>query len=236
MKSYFETPTCDECKSRINNVFCSLTGEQITEMTIDKNCSMYKKGQLIFYEGNRPSGVYCINKGKIKIFQTGEEGKEQILRLAKEGDILGYRAMISGEPYSASAAVMEDAVVCFIPKKTFFGFLQDNAELSTKMMMLLSHDLKEAESRITGLAQKPVRERMAETILMLKEFYGLNGNDDTINAALSREDIANIVGTATETAIRILSDFRNEKLIDLQGKKIKVTNPSGLVKAAHLFD
>ena len=200
-------------------------------MDSEKNCSIYKKGQIIFNEGNKPAGVYCVNKGKIKIYQTGEEGKEQILRLVKEGDVLGYRSLISGEAYSGTASVMEDATVCFIPKRTFFDFLHTNSDLSTQMMQLLSHDLKEAESRLTGLAQKPVRERM----LMLLEFYGTD-KEGAINAVISREDIANIVGTATETTIRILSDFKGEKLIDLIGKRIKVNNHQGLIKTAHIYD
>lgn len=204
-------------------------------MSSEKSCSIYKKGQIIFNEGNKPGGVFCVNKGKIKIYQTGEEGKEQILRLVKEGDILGYRSLISGEAYSATASVMEEAIVCFIPKRTFFDFLQTNSDLSSSMMQLLSHDLKEAETRLTGLAQKPVRERMAESLLMLSEFYGTD-KEGAINAVISREDIANIVGTATETTIRILSDFKNEKLIELTGKKIKIINQHGLIKTAHVFD
>ena len=235
MKPQFEHPVCDECRSRLGNVFCALTTAQVSEMDSEKNCSIYKKGQIIFNEGNKPAGDYCVNKGKIKIYQTGEEGKEQILRLAKEGDVLGYRSLISGEAYSGTAAVMEDATVCFIPKRTFFDFLHTNSDLSTQMMQLLSHDLKEAESRLTGLAQKPVRERMAEALLMLLEFYSTD-KDGAINAVISREDIANIVGTATETTIRILSDFKGEKLIDLIGKRIKIINHQGLVKTAHIYD
>lgn len=235
MKTQFEQPLCVECRSRLGNVFCSLTSIQAVEMSAEKNCSLYKKGQIIFNEGNKPNGMYCINKGKIKLFQTGEEGKEQILRLAKEGDIIGYRSLISGEAYSGTAAVMEDATVCFIPKNTFFNFLQTNAELSSSMMQLLSHDLKDAENRVTAIAQKPVRERMADAILMLNEFYGTD-NEGAISVAISREDIANIVGTATETTIRILSDFKSEKLIEPVGKKIKIINRPGLLKAAHIFD
>ena len=235
MKNFFETPSCEACASRLNNVFCTLSDNQVNELALDKSCNIYKKGQLIFYEGNRPTGLYCVNQGKVKIFQTGEEGKEQILRLAKEGDLLGYRSLISGEPYSASGAVMEDAVVCYVPRKTFFELMQKNSELSTRMMQLLSHDLKEAEARITGLAQKPVRERMAETILMLREFYGTD-NDEIIKASVSREDIAGIVGTSTETCIRVIAEFKHEKLIELAGKRIKVANLNGLIKAAHVFD
>ena len=235
MKTQLDQPICDKCSSILGNVFCALSSAQETEMSTEKNCSIYKKGQLIFNEGNRPSGMHCINKGKIKLYQTGEKGKEQILRLAKKGDLLGYRALISGEAYSASASVMEDATLCFIPKITFFDFLQTNSDFSSKIMQLLSHDLKEAENRLTVLAQKSVRERMAETILMLNEFYGAD-KEGIINSIVSRDDIANIVGTATETTIRILSDFKSEKLIELLGKKIKIINRPGILKAAHVFD
>ena len=205
-------------------------------MDVEKACNFYKKGQLIFFEGNKPQGLFCVSSGKIKIFQTGLEGKEQILRLVKEGDILGYRSLISGEPYSASAMAMEDCSICMVPRKTFFDLLQSNSDLSTRVMQLLSHDLKEAEHRLTELAQKPVRERMAETILMLKEFYGFEEDKKTINAMNSRDDIANITGTATETAIRVLSDFKSEKMIDLKGKKIRILNSSLLLRAANVYE
>jgi CRP/FNR family transcriptional regulator, polysaccharide utilization system transcription regulator len=236
MNIKLESPSCVSCQSRLNNVFCTLTDDQLTNLSVEKSCNIYKKGQLVFYEGNRPTGLYCVNKGKVKVYQIGTEGKEQIIRLAKDGDILGYRSLISGEMYTASASIIEDATICFIPKKTFFDLLQTNSDLSTRMMKLLSNDLKSAEKRITGLAQKPVRERMAETILMLKEFYGLDSEKHTIRANLSREDIANIVGTATETAIRILSEFRSEKMINLVGKRIQIVNSDALIKAANVFD
>lgn len=236
MKVKIEAPSCETCLARLSNVFCSLTDDQANDMSIDKSNSYYKKGQLIFLEGNRPSGLYCINKGKIKIYQIGTEGKEQILRLAKEGDIIGYRALISGEAYTASATAIEDSMICFINRKTFFDLMQENSKLSTSVMQLLSHDLKSAESKITGLAQKSVRERLAETLLMLKEFYGVEDDGATINVILTREDIANIVGTATETAIRLLSEFKNEKILELTGKKIKIINNVKLVKAANVND
>jgi len=236
LKAKIEAPSCQSCVARLNNVFCTLTDDQAHDMSIDKSSSFYKKGQLIFFEGNRPSGLYCINKGKVKVYQIGTQGKEQIVRLAKEGDILGYRALISGETYNASATAIEDSILCYISRRTFFDLLQENSELSSRVMQILSHDLKSAETRITALAQKPVRERLAETILTLKEFYGVEQDGVTINATLTREDIANIVGTATETAIRLLSEFKNERLIDLVGKKIKIVNRDKLVKAANVYD
>lgn len=236
LKVKIESPSCETCAARLSNVFCTLTDDQAHDMSIDKSSSYYKKGQLVFFEGNRPNGLYCVNKGKVKIYQIGSGNREQIVRLAKEGDILGYRSLISGEVYNASAEAIEDSVLCFINRKSFFDLLQENSELSTKVMQLLSHDLKSAESRITGLSQKPVRERLAETLLTLKEFYGVEADGATINATLTREDIANIVGTATETAIRLLSEFKNEKVIELAGKKIKILNSDKLVKIANVYD
>ncbi|MCX7877254.1 MAG: Crp/Fnr family transcriptional regulator [Ignavibacteria bacterium] len=236
MKLHINIPECTECRSRLKSVFCELSRDEAGDITSEKSCSFYKKGQLIFSEGNRPLGLYCINKGKVKVFQIGEEGKEQILRLAKEGDILGYRALISGEVYSASASALEEAVICFIPKTKFYELIRSSSSLAEKLMQTLSHDLKEAEHRLVALAQKPVRERMAEMILTLKEFYGTTEDGNTINAQFSREEMANFVGTATETAIRILSDFKNEKLISFDGRKIKILNLQGLLKAAHIYD
>src|SRR6266540_4743476 len=181
LKIKIESPSCETCQARISNVFCSLSDDQAHDMSIDKSCTFYTKGQLIFFEGNRPSGLYCINKGKVKLYQIGTQGKEQIVRLAKESDILGYRSLISGENYNASATAIEDSMICYISKKTFFDLLQENSELSSRVMQLLSHDLRTAETRITGLAQKPVRERLAETLLTLKEFYGTEADNATIN-------------------------------------------------------
>ncbi len=200
-----------------------------------KICSSYKKGETIFRQGAYAAGVYCINAGKIKLSMMGDEGKEQIIRMAKPGDIIGYKALLSGEKYNATAIAIEDTNICFIPKEIFLVILQKDASLSFEMMKVLSNELKRAEEKITHLAQKQVRERMAETILFLKETYGLD-KDDHVNIQLSREEIANLVGTATETAIRLLSEFNKEHIIELSGKKIKILNQPKLVKTANLYD
>ncbi len=122
-----------------------------------------------------------MNSGKIKIAQPGDEGKEQIVRLAKDGDILGYRALLIGDKYSCSATAIDETSTCFIPKDSFFNLIGKNANLSMEIMKLLSHDLKKAEHKITVLAQKPVREKMAEALLFLKETYGYENDNATIN-------------------------------------------------------
>lgn len=236
MSKKFQSPSCETCQSRIGSVFCHLSDEELINLSIQKNCSYYQKGQQIFNEGNSPSGLYCVNKGKIKLSQSGSEGKEQIIRLAKDGDILGYRSLISGETYSASAIALEDSKVCLIPKTMFFELIQSNSDITTKIMKLLASDLKDAENKITNLAQKPVIERLAEALLMLKEYYGYQKDESSLNLTITREEIANIVGTATETAIRILSELKREGIIDLEGKKIKILKNDALIKLANLYD
>jgi len=177
-----------------------------------------------------------MNKGKVKIYQSGSEGKDQIMRLVKEGDIMGYRALISGERYSASASAIEDSKVCIIPKEVFYELLITNSEITIGVMKLLANELKDAQNKITELAQKPVIERLAETLLMLKEYYCPDKNENSLNITITREEIANIVGTATETTIRLLSELKKQGIIDLEGKSIKILKSDSLIKLAKLYD
>ena len=227
---------CKDCLSRIHSVFSDLDEEELSELNLSKTSNNFKKGQHIFSEGSVAHGIFCVNSGKIKIAQSGDEGKEQIVRFAKEGDILGYRTLLSGDKYACSATAIDDASICFIPKNTFFGLIAKNTNLSMEIMKLLAHDLKKAEHKITDLAQKPVRERMAEALLFLKETYGYENDNATINVSLSREEIANMVGTARETATRLLSEFKDDGILELVGKKIKILNQQKLIKTANVFD
>ncbi len=229
-------PHCSECQSRLCSIFDELSDKELDLVSHNKGGNLYRRGQNIFYEGTRPSGLYCINAGKVKVYKLDFTGKEQIVRLAKGGDVLGYRSLVSGELYSSFASPLEDSLICFIPKDIFFSVLRSNTNLSIKVMKLLSHDLKTAENRIADMAQKPVRERLAEALLILREFYGLQDDGETLDVALTREDLANIVGTATETVIRFLSEFKHDNLIDLKGRKIKILKHSALIKAAKIYD
>lgn len=235
MRPSFEHIECKHCSNRFNSVFCKTENDKMEEIEAAKLCSTYKKGETIFREGAYASGVYCINGGKVKLSMIGDEGREQIVRMAKPGDIIGYKALLSGNRYSATASTLEDCNVCFIPREIFIKILQKDAALSFEMMKILSDELKRAEEKITHLAQKPVRERVAEVILFLKETYGLDA-DNNVNVLLTREEIANLVGTATETAIRLLSEFNKDHIIELSGKKIKILNQDKLVKTANLYD
>jgi CRP/FNR family transcriptional regulator len=227
---------CHHCDSRFKSVFCDLHEKELDALNDHKSCAHYKKGQVIFMEEHPPHGLFCVNNGKIKIHQRGDGGKEHIVRLVGNGDIMGYRALLSGSYYSCSATALEDADICFVPKDVFFGMVSKDVSLSMAVMKLLSDELKEAEHRMTNMAQKPVRERMAETLLFIKETYGFEADGKTLNVSLSREEIAGMVGTATETAIRLLSEFKSDKIIDLVGKRIALIDHKALVRTANLRD
>lgn len=227
---------CVDCDKRLKSVFCNLGNSDLNQLDNHKSCEILKKGQVIFQEGSRPQGIYCVYEGKVKVYKTGEDGKEQIIRLEKEGSLLGYRAILGNELYSATATALEECKVCFIPKSTFMAMLSENTAMSFEMMKLLSHDLRAAEERITTLAQKPVRERLAEVLLFIKETYGLEADGKTLNVVLTREELANIIGTATETLIRLLADFKHENLIELEGKRIRLANQPALLHIANVYD
>lgn len=227
---------CHSCETRFASVFGKAKKEHLQEINIHKVCNVYKKGQTIFHEGSHPFGVYCVNSGKVKLSHLGDDGKEQIIRLLKEGDITGYRALLSGDRYGASAIALEDTHVCFIPKELFITLLKTDAGLAFEMMKLLSNELHRAELQLTHLAQKPVRERLAETLLFIKETYGYESDGTTLNIRFSREEIANLVGTATESTIRLLSEFKRDGIVDLDGKKIKVLKLNDLIRTANLQD
>lgn len=230
------TQDCANCDSRQDSVFCKLCHGHIEEFNQAKSCNTYKKGQIIFNEGNNPYGLFCINHGKVKVFRTGQDGKDQIVRMAKDGDVIGYRALLNTEVYNASAVALEDCEICFIPRDAFFRVLKDNTDLSLELIKLLAEDLKKAEQTITDLAQKPVRERMAEALLFLKQTYGVEEDGQTINVILSREEMANLVGTATETAIRLLSEFKNDGIVAFVGKKIRILNNDKLIRTANVHN
>ena len=232
----FEMPPCDKCENLTGSMFCSLDKSELGQLSDHKSFNLYKKGQVIFYEGNQPQGLYCVYSGKVKIHKLGDDGKEQIVRLAKTGNVIGYRALLSQDNYYATATALENTLICFFPKSVYLGLLMNNPEFSMKTIKILSSDLKVAEQMVTNMAQKHVRERMAEALLLLKDFFGLEDDRATINTVLTREDIGSIAGTTTETSIRVLSDFNKSKIIKLVGKKIKILNSRELSRIANVSE
>lgn len=136
-----ENISCEACKSREDSLFSKLSGEHLCTLSENKTCIKYKKGQVIFYEGTRPLGLFCVNEGKIKIYKDGSQGKEQIINFGKPGDFLGYRALLSEELYAASAMVLEDATVCFVPKADFMQVFLEDQVFVKKLMKSVCHEM-----------------------------------------------------------------------------------------------
>ncbi len=231
-----EHHSCLVCNSRFKSIFSDVGSIDLQDLDTAKICQTFKKGQTIFEEGTYPHGLYCINSGKIKVTQTGVDGKEHIVHLSKDGDVMGYRAVLSGDKYSCSAIALETSSICFIPTKVFISMVEKDPKLAFKIINLFSNELKTAERNITNIAQKTVKERLAQGILLLKESYGLEADNLTLNIVMTREDIANIVGTARETVIRLLFEMDREGTIGLEGKKIKILDQNKLLRLANIFD
>lgn len=229
-------PKCSDCANSFDNVFCRIKGARLDELLNEKTYTGYQKGEFIFKEGTRSFGIFCLNSGKVKLVKAGEDGRNHILRLHRPGDLLGYRSLFSETGYNASAIALEECQICFIPRELFLKFVKEDSELALDLLKMLSEDLKRADTHLTNLAQKPVRERAAEALIFIQETYGFGEDGKTIDAVFTREDIANIVGTATETIIRVLSDFNKEGVVTLKGKKIIIPDISELKRIANSFE
>ncbi len=228
-------PFCGKCALETGSIFKHLSPDEVDLINFEKEFRTYKRGEILYNEGSRISGFYCINYGIVKVFKTGFDGKEQIIRFAKPGDIIAYRSVLSNEVACTSAKVIEDCRVCFIPADILISFVKINSDFAHELLKLACHELGEANSFITDIAQKTVRERLAEVLLLLVNEFGLD-NQNYLQISLTREELANIVGTATESVIRLLSEFKTDKLVELNGRKIRIMNRKGLEKINNVFN
>jgi len=229
-----QLPLCDKCAMESGSIFQHLNNDEIEKLNFEKDYRQHKRGDILYNEGSRISGFYCITSGIIKVFKTGFDGKEQIIRFAKPGDIIAYRSVLSNEVACTSAKVIEDSQVCFIPSEILISLVKSNANFAFELLKLACHELGEANSFITDIAQKTVRERLAEILLLLVNEFGVDGQQ-VLQISLTREELANIGGTATESVIRLLSEFKADKLVELNGRKIKIINIRGLEKISNVF-
>lgn len=233
MRNLLYTPTPEETNLSGFNFFKHLNDTEIGKLNYDKTCQLYKKGSIIYREGARLTGFYCITRGILKIYKTGIDGKEQIIRFVKAGDIIAFRSLLSQELACTTAKVIDDTVLCHIPYPTLLFMLQNNWKFSHWMIQILCRELREANDYITDIAQKTVRERLAEVLLLLKDSFDVDENN-VLQIALTREELANMVGTATESVIRLLSEFKQDELIELKGRKIRFLNIPTLRRMASI--
>ena len=220
---------CSTCPNRENGIFCGIDSLSLESIGQHKIVNDYKKSSTIFYQGNPPFGIYCVLKGKVKLTKVGNDGKESIVRIAKNGDVLGHRSLFSHENYTSTATTIEDSVICFIDKKFIFELIQTNPQISINLLHKLSLEMGLAEKISTSMAQKNVRQRLAEVLLYLQENFGTQElNRHKLDIRLTREELASMIGTAVETVIRVVSDFKNANLIDEEEKHLYILNVEGL--------
>ncbi len=232
----FENTHCSDCKVRHIGRFKDVSLDCLDTLSSNKTCNVYKKGQLLLREGSRPMGVYCIKEGKVKVFKLGQQGKEQITAVLKEGDLVGYRAMLGNSLFHVSVEALEDVVACHIPKSDFLSAFENDKVLHSKIIGELSNEVMGLTAIITDLAQKPVRERTAAALVMLRDVYKNEiEKSKPVEISLTRESLANIVGTATETLIRILHDFKEEKLIESKGRILTVKDLKTLERIGGIY-
>lgn len=222
------------CEARHLSVFDKLQDEELATLDDKKGCGFYRKNQVIFNEGSHSNGLYCVNKGQIKISKTGVDGREQIIHFAKKGDVMGYRALLSGETFAATATAIDDSTICFIPRSELLSLMERNTGLGMKFMMLLCHKVEELGEQATSLSHRTVRERLAQSLLLLKQSFGLKEDRKTLDVQLSREDLASFVGTATESLIRMLSEFKEDGMVELTGKQIVLKDIPKLIRLSRI--
>jgi CRP-like cAMP-binding protein len=224
---------CEQCIVREFSSLKALNKDELVKLAECKTSYIIKKGEPIFEEGDAVNGIYCITTGVCKMSKLSPNGKDQIVKLVKAGELIGQRSMISDEPANLSAVALEDMEVCFIPKSEVLNMFDKNNQFSLNMMKTICGDLKEASEHMISISQKTVKERLAETLVYLEVSFGKNA-DGSLHIQLSREELAGMIGTATESCIRLLSDFNKLGLIALIGKKIVIKDIGKLKKIADI--
>ncbi|MBJ7881157.1 Crp/Fnr family transcriptional regulator [Gelidibacter salicanalis] len=221
--------SCKQCIARQLNAMNTLTKEEMKQVAACKTTRFYKKGDVIFNENEMLNGVYCVREGLCKLTKLSANGKDHTIKLMGKGDLIGQRSIISNERTNLSAIALNDMELCYVPKEQIISTIKTNQEFSFDILQNLAQDLREAEDDLINMAQKTVRERLAATIIYVSKNFGVD-KEGYLKVHLSREDYASIVGTATESAIRILSQFKKEGLISTSGKRIKIENLKDLAR------
>ena len=229
-----EENRCENCIIRKFNALRALSKEELKAVSDSKESRVVKRGDKLFEEGQKLGGVYCVRGGVSKLSKLSANGKDQIVKLASRGEVIGQRSVVADESANLSATAVSDMEVCFIPKDAIVNSLHKNPDFTYEVLRHMAHDLREADDVIVNMSQKTVPQRLAEALMYMKANFG-EDPDGYLNLMLSREEIANIVGTATESCIRNLSEFRAKGYIETSGKRMAIRNPRKLTELAQGF-
>ncbi len=228
MKEHHEG-RCENCIIRQLNSLKALNKDELKRISDSKVTKTVRKGDAIFTEGEKLNGVFCVRNGVSKLSKMSDNGKDQIVKIATKGEVLGQRSVITEEKTNLSAVALNDMEVCYIPKSHLADSINNNVQFTKAILLQMAEDLKFADNIIVNMAQKSVKQRIAETLRYLEKNFGTD-DDGYIAMTLTRGDIANVVGTAKEGCIRTLTALKKEGWIDTNGKRIKITDDKALYR------
>jgi CRP-like cAMP-binding protein len=217
--------SCKTCGYKPEGIFCSIAGVHLDALDNMKSVHNYRRGQIIFYEGNPSLAVYCVYDGRVKLLKSGRKGNEEAIRLLGPGEILGYRALVADEPYAATAQAVEPSTVCAIPKDGFLKLLREHRDVAFRLMSKLARELRISEEQMINRTQDSVAQRTAAFLLNIFS-RGLSDFQDgsTMTIPLTRIEIAQIIGTSPETLSRTLKDLRKKGIIETKGTEFRILN------------
>lgn len=223
-----------EIAESIPDLWLPLNAEQRELLSENFTIQKYKKNETIYCENETPMHLMCLLSGKVKIYKEGVGGRSQIIRVIKDKEYFAYRAYFAEGNFVTAAAAFEPCTICLIPMPVIMELIRENSELALFFIRQLSIDLGVSDERTVSLTQKHIRGRLAESLLFLKDTYGVEEDMSTLSIYLSREDLANLSNMTTSNAIRTLSNFANEKLITIDGRKIKIIEEDKLRKISKI--
>jgi CRP/FNR family transcriptional regulator, polysaccharide utilization system transcription regulator len=224
----YRNPYIELCIEGPSSIFKGLSQSEKESIEMHHSVALFRKSETIIREGGKPKGLYCIVSGKAKISKTGVGGREQILRMLRPESFISYRSLYSDSHFPFNVTAVESSAVVIFEKQCMSGIIKHNAELGLRFIKVLTEELTFSNNRIISLTQKHVRGRVAESLLILRDAYGTEADGRTLRVLLSREDIAHMSNMTTSNAIRILSDFASESLIELEGRKIMIIDEENL--------
>jgi len=224
----------DHCLEGSSSVFKGLNQKDRETIAQHHSIAVVNRGGFLFREGEKTRGLICLISGKVKIFKEGVGEREQILRMIKPGDIIGYRILFSENTWPVSAKAIENSIICILEKRTIIRIIKKNADLGFSLLRIVSEELSHSYERTVSLTQKHVRGRVAESLLILSDTYGFEQEEKTIAVSLSREEVANLSSMTPSNAIRTLSNFAKERIIRIKGRKITILDMDSLVQISEI--
>lgn len=226
---------CSQCDNRDKSIFCQLEHESLTTVSEHKIMNAFKRGQVLFHEGNPAFGVYCISEGKVKLTKTSENGKETMLRIAGPGDLIGFQHIVQNGVNDVTATALEETKICFLDRTFLQNLVKQENSCAMELLAHVAQDMAALQDRVNGFQSKNVRERVAYMLLDLADRYGSDNQEGRrLGIQLSREEMASMLGIATETLIREISQLREEGVIDQDGKTLILVDTKSLRLSAGL--